>query len=70
MFSCVHPETVTLGLKHAHEIFHRDHCRAQTTKRVREKEAEAVSFVVCGGIGLEPGTAAQDYVQLYEGDAK
>lgn len=33
-------------------------------------EAEAVSFVVCNAIGLETGTAAQDYIQLYEGDAK
>jgi hypothetical protein len=25
---------------------------------------------VCSGIGLETGSAAQDYIQLYEGDAK
>ena len=47
-----------------------DQRRAHTTKRVRETEAEAVSFAVCSGIGLEAGTAAQDYIQLYEGDAK
>ena len=30
---------------------------------------EAVAFVVCHPIGLETGSAAQDYIQLYEGDA-
>jgi hypothetical protein len=39
-------------------------------KRVSETEAETVSFVVCSGIGLETGSAAEDYIQLYEGDAK
>ncbi len=33
-------------------------------------EAEAVSFVVCIAIGLDTGTAAQDYVGSYGGDAK
>jgi antirestriction protein ArdC len=60
----------TLVHELAHEMLHRDQRRAQTTKRVRETEAEAVSFVVCSGIGLQTGTAAQDYIQLYEGDAK
>lgn len=63
-------EFATLVHELAHEMLHRDHRRAQTTKRVRETEAEAVSFVVCNGIGLETGSAAQDYIQLYEGDAK
>ena len=49
---------------------HRDERRASTSKRSRETEAEAVAFVVCQGIGLETGSAAQDYIQLYEGDAK
>jgi hypothetical protein len=60
----------TLAHEFAHEMLHRDQRRAQTTKRVRETEAEAVSFIVCSGIGLETGSAAQDYIQLYEGDAK
>jgi hypothetical protein len=60
----------TLAHELAHEMLHRDQRRAQTTKRVRETEAEAVSFVVCSGIGLETGSAAQEYIQLYEGDAK
>ena len=49
---------------------HRDERRASTSKRSRETEAEAVAFVVCQAIGLETGSAAQDYIQLYEGDAK
>jgi len=49
---------------------HRDGRRASTSKRSRETEAEAVAFVVCEAIGLETGSAAQDYIQLYEGDAK
>ena len=28
------------------------------------------AFVVCSGIGLETGSAAQDYIGLYGGDAK
>jgi hypothetical protein len=35
-----------------------------TTKQVRETEAEAVAFVVCQSVGLQNGTASQDYVQL------
>ena len=50
-------------------MLHRDQRRSRTSKRVRETEAEAVAFVVCSGIGLDTGTAAQDYIQLYDGDA-
>lgn len=62
-------EFATLAHELAHEMLHRDECRVSTTKRVRETEAEAVAFVVCKAIGLETGTAAQDYIQLYQGDA-
>jgi hypothetical protein len=48
---------------------HRDERRGSTTKRIRETEAEAVAFVVCSAIGLETGSAAQDYIGLYGGDA-
>jgi hypothetical protein len=60
----------TLAHEVAHELMHRDERRASTSKRCRETEAEAVAFAVCQGIGLETGSAAQDYIQLYEGDAK
>jgi len=49
---------------------HRNERRSSTTKRTRETEAEAVAFVVCNAIGLETGSAAQDYIGLYGGDAK
>ena len=63
-------EFATLAHEVAHELMHRDERRASTSKRSRETEAEAVAFVVCQTIGLETGSAAQDYIQLYEGDAK
>ena len=59
----------TLVHELGHELLHRAD-RATTTKRQRETEAEAVAFVVCHAIGLETGTASQDYIQLYNGDAK
>jgi len=40
-----------------------------TTKQVRETEAEAVAFVVCQSVELQNGTASQDYIQLWHGDA-
>ena len=63
-------EFATLAHEVAHELMHRDERRSSTTKRVRETEAEAVAFVVCNAIGLETGSAAQDYIGLYGGDAK
>lgn len=63
-------EFATLVHEVAHEKMHRNERRSSTSKRSRETEAEAVAFVVCQAIGLETGSAAQDYIQLYEGDAK
>jgi hypothetical protein len=63
-------EFATLAHEVAHELMHRDERRSSTSKRVRETEAEAVAFVVCNAIGLETGSAAQDYIGLYGGDAK
>jgi len=50
----------------AHELLHRGEDRP-ASKTVRETEAEAVAFVVCQAIGLESGTAASDYIQLFDG---
>src|SRR5450631_4157575 len=52
-----------------HEMLHRGDRRILTTKQVRETEAEAVAFVVCQSVGLQNGTASQDYIQLWHGDA-
>lgn len=61
-------EFSTLAHELAHEMLHRDERRSQTDKTIRETEAEAVAFVVSQSIGLETGTAASDYIQLYSGD--
>ena len=63
-------EFATLVHEVAHEMMHRDERRSSTSKCMRETEAEAVAFVVCSAIGLETGSAAQDYIGLYGGDAK
>ena len=41
--------------------------RAETTKRVRETEAEAVAFVLCEAIGIKAQSSA-DYIHLYSSD--
>ena len=63
-------EFSTLAHELAHEMMHRSQRRNSTSKRVRETEAEAVAYVVCHAIGLETSSAAQDYIQLWDGDAK
>ena len=62
-------EFSTLVHEIAHEMLHRGDRRALTTKQVRETEAEAVAFVVGQAVGLQNGTASQDYIQLWHGDA-
>jgi Antirestriction protein len=54
----------------AHELLHRGEDRKAISKTVRETEAEAVAFVVSQAIGLETGTAASDYIQIYDGKAE
>src|SRR5262249_23122785 len=60
----------TLVHELAHSDMHFGERRPETTKRVRETEAESVAFVVCSAVGLDTGTEAQDYVGLYGGDSK
>lgn len=62
-------EFSTLAHELAHELLHRGDRRENTTKPVRETEAEATAFVVCSAVGLETGSAACDYIQLWNGDA-
>jgi hypothetical protein len=54
----------------AHELLHKTERRAATTKTIRETEAEAIAFVVSSAIGLQTGTSASDYIQLYHGNAQ
>lgn len=63
-------EFSTLAHELAHELLHRGDRRANTTKRIRETEAEATAFAVCSSVGLETGSAASDYIQLWNGDAQ
>jgi antirestriction protein ArdC len=60
-------EFSTLAHEPAHELLHRGDRRSSTSKRVRETEAEATAFVVCQSVGLETGSAASDYIQLWNG---
>lgn len=62
-------EFSTLVHELAHELLHRGDRRASTTKKVRETEAEATAYVVCQAVGLETGSAASDYIQLWNGNA-
>jgi len=63
-------EFSTLAHELAHELLHRGDRRTATSRRIRETEAEATAFVVCHAIGLETGSAASDYIQLWNGDAQ
>jgi len=63
-------EFSTLAHELAHELLHRGDRRANCTRTVRETEAEATAFVVCHAVGLETGSAASDYIQLWKGDAQ
>jgi len=51
----------------AHSLLHFTERRGETTKRVRETEAEAVAFVICEAIGLKAQNSV-DYIHLYSGD--
>ena len=63
-------EFSTLAHELAHELLHRTDRRDSTSRRIRETEAEATAFVVCNAVGLETGSAASDYIQLWKGDAQ
>jgi hypothetical protein len=66
------PKTLlTLVHEAAHEKLHFDaERRKETTKTVRETEAEAVAHVVCRALGLETIDHCADYIQLYNGDVE
>jgi antirestriction protein ArdC len=53
----------------AHELLHKGDRRKNTTKTVRETEAEAVAHVVCSSLGFATNGASETYIALYEGDA-
>jgi hypothetical protein len=51
-----------------HHLLHFGERRSETTKCVRETEAEAVAYVVNQAIGLDAVRSASEYIQLYSGD--
>jgi hypothetical protein len=57
-------EFSTLVHEVAHELLHRGDRRLETTKQIRETEAEAVAFAVCESLGLRTGSASVDYVTV------
>jgi hypothetical protein len=63
-------EFATLVHEVAHELLHRGERRLETTKQIRETEAEAVAFAVCESLGFETKSASVDYIQLWHGDAQ
>src|SRR5262249_48682986 len=52
----------------SHEVLHRGARRAETTRTLRETEAEAVAFVVSSAIGLDVSTTSSDYIQIWNGN--
>lgn len=52
----------------AHELLHRGDRRQNTTKILRETEAEAVAYILCRAVGFPPSSRSADYIQLWSGD--
>ena len=64
-------QLLTLIHEAAHELLHADKKRREeTTKTIRETEAEAVAFVVASALGIDCINHSSDYIQLYSGDAE
>ena len=62
---------VTLVHELSHDRMHQaSERRKETTKAIRETEAEAVAHVVCQALGLETLEHSADYIQLYNGDVE
>jgi antirestriction protein ArdC len=54
--------------EYAHSRLHQGDRRSETTRTIRETEAEAVAFIVSHAIGLDTNSASADYVTLYNGN--
>ena len=54
----------------SHELLHKGARKHETTKTVRECEAEAVAAVVLSALGMDSSTRSSDYIQLYRGDTE
>lgn len=58
----------TLVHELGHELLHRGDRRKETTKAIRETEAEAVAYIVGKASGLAMSTHSVDYIHLWSGD--
>ena len=56
--------------EYAHSCLHQTDRRKETTKTIRETEAEAVAHVVGRALGLHSLEQSADYIQLYNGDVE
>ena len=56
--------------EYAHSCLHQTERRKETTKTIRETEAEAVAHIVGQALGLQSLEQSVDYIQLYNGDEK
>ena len=54
----------------AHERLHHGDRRSETTKAVRETEAEAIGFIVSNAFEIDARNHSTDYIQLYNGDSE
>ena len=54
----------------AHERLHHGERKGETTKKVRETEAEAVGFIVANAFDLEAQSHCAEYIQLYDGNSE
>ena len=54
----------------AHERLHHGDRRSETTKTVRETEAEAIGFIVSNAFEIDARNHSTDYIQLYNGDSE
>jgi antirestriction protein ArdC len=62
---------LTLVHEASHERLHADSARRKdTTKTIRETEAEAVAHIVCRALGLDSLDHCADYIQLYNGNVE
>jgi antirestriction protein ArdC len=58
-----------LAHEFAHELLHqRPQRRHETTRCIRETEAEAVAYAVCLACGVDSTNHSADYIQLYRGN--
>ena len=67
---CIRDRFQVLAHELAHERLHHGERKGETTKKVRETEAEAVGFIVSNAFDLEAQSHCAEYIQLYDGNSE